>query len=239
MGARRILVTDLDGTLVGDDGGLERFAHWHAAQRDEHWLVYATGRSRESLRRLITETRAPEPDIVISLVGTEVHDRDGRPWPGWNERFLGWDAERARRALSKDVRLRLQPAAAQTHLKASFYAPDLNRIDLARIRRGVARAGLHASVVYSADLYLDILPAASGKGEAAREVARALGVAPADVLAFGDSGNDVELFRQGFRGTIVANALPELRLVVGPETYRSPFMYANGVLDGIRHWSGD
>lgn len=238
MGTRWILVSDLDGTLIGDHVALERFADWHAARREEHCLVYATGRSRESIRRLMGETHLPAPDVVISLVGTAVHDREGRPWPRWSERFAGWDAELARRALSKDARLELQPAAAQSRLKASFYAPGLDRLDLARIRRDVARAGLDASVVYSADLYLDILPAAAGKGEAAREVARALEVMPADVLAFGDSGNDVGLFRQGFRGTIVANALPELRLAVGPETYQSPFSHADGVLDGIRHWSG-
>lgn len=238
MGARRLLVTDLDGTLIGDDGGLGRFADWHAATRDDHWLVYATGRSHASLRRLTAETRLPEPDLVIALVGTEVYDRDGRLLPSWTERFTGSEGDRARRLLVADRGLRLQAASAQTHLKASFYAPALTADDLAGIRRELANAGLEATVVYSANLFLDVLPAAAGKGKAAREVARSLGVAHGDVLAFGDSGNDLELFEQGFRATTVGNALPELQLAVGPDVYRSPFNYADGVLDGIRHWSG-
>lgn len=237
MGSRRLLVTDLDGTLIGDDGALGRFADWHADTRDDHWLVYATGRSRGSLERLIAASRLPVPDLVISLVGTEVHDRDGRPLPGWMERFTGAEADRARQLLATDRRLDLQGPEAQTHLKASFYAPALSADDLAGIRRELANAGLDATVVYSASLFLDVLPAAAGKGKAAREVARSLAVAPGDVLVFGDSGNDLELFEQGFRGTLVGNALPELQLGVGPDAYRSRFNYADGVLDGIRHWT--
>jgi hydroxymethylpyrimidine pyrophosphatase-like HAD family hydrolase len=63
-------------------------------------------------------------------------------------------------------------------------------------------------------------------------------IQPADVLVFGDSGNDLELRGQGFRGTIVANALPELRDAVGRDVYHSPRPFADGVLDGIAYWSG-
>ena len=56
------------------------------------------------------------------------------------------------------------------------------------------------------------------------------------MLVFGDSGNDLDLLSSGFSGTIVANALPELRQAVPADVYRSPFPFADGVLDGIRHW---
>ena len=238
MDSRSLLVADLDGTLLGDDAALARFAAWHDAAAGDHWLAYATGRSRASIARLAAQTALPEPDIVISMVGTEIHDRDGRPWAGWQERFLGWDASAVRDVLAGDARLERQPPATQTALKASYFATGLGPGDVATICRRLADAGIDATVVHSGDRFLDVMPAGAGKGAAASMVARELRVPPDGVLAFGDSGNDLSLFREGFRGTVVANALPELTAAVGPDAYRSPFRHADGVLDGIRYWSG-
>lgn len=237
MGPRRVLVADIDGTLLGDADALERFAEWHAAQRTGHRLVYATGRSGDSLDRAIAETALPEPDVVISAVGSEIHDRRGDAWPGWLEQFDGWDADDVRRVLGRFRWLDLQPAAAQTRLKASYDVGGLTNSDEAEIRRSLRATGIEATIVYSANQYLDILPAAAGKGNAARFLADTWSVIPNDVLVFGDSGNDLQLFQRGFRGTLVANALPELRAAVGDDAYRSPLPFAAGVLDGIRYWS--
>ena len=91
--------------------------------------------------------------------------------------------------------------------------------------------------MYSGGVDLDILPSAAGKGRAARFLAESWAIATDDVLAFGDSGNDAELLGSGFRGTAVANAFPELLAATDPDVYRSPKPFADGVLDGIRHWS--
>ena len=238
MGAHRVLVTDIDGTLIGDDAALDRFADWMADHRDGYRLAYATGRLRESLVQLIANTALPEPDAVISGVGTEIHGPDGQPWPGWRERLDGWDASRVRAALRPFRWLEPQSDTAQTALKASYDVPGLRATDLSSIRRALTAARLVATLVYSANRHLDVLPAAAGKGIAARFLADAWAAPPTDVLVFGDSGNDLQLFRQGFRGTLVANALPELSLAVGKGTYRSHLPYAAGVLDGIRYWSG-
>jgi sucrose-6F-phosphate phosphohydrolase len=238
MGSSRVLVADIDGTLLGDVDALERFAAWHAAHRARYRLVYATGRLRASLSEVIAESALPEPDVVISAVGTEIHDGRGRPWPGWAEQFHGWDANAVRRRLREFMWLELQPEEAQTRLKASYDVLGLSASDRTTIRRALARGGLDASIVYNSGLHLDVLPSAAGKGNAARFVVDSWGVASDDVMVFGDSGNDLDLFQRGFRGTLVANALPELSVAVGDDAYRSPLAYAAGVLDGIRHWSG-
>jgi sucrose-6F-phosphate phosphohydrolase len=235
----RLLVTDIDGTLVGDDAALGRFADWYGRHRAGVTLVYATGRTRESVARLVGATAAPQPDVVISLVGTEIHDRDGRPWPGWFERFEGWDADHVRRELGGDDRLELQPVALQSRLKASYFAPAMSDADLQALAAGLSRAGLDGTIVYSFDLFLDVLPVGAGKGPATRAVAETLGVSPSDVLTFGDSGNDLGLFEPGFRGTVVGNASPELRRAVDGRAYVSSLPFADGILDGIRHWTAD
>lgn len=237
MGVRRLLVADIDGTLTGDDASLELFAAWRAAHRHDVHLAYATGRSLDGIDELTRHAGLPRPDVSIIQVGTEVYDARGRSWPGWDERFDGWEAEVAREALAGVASLRLQPPRFQTRRKASFFGAALTPDEVGRIGDRVRSAGLPARVVYSADLYLDVLPPAAGKGAAAAAVAGTLRVAPGDVLVVGDTGNDVDLFHQGFRGTVVGNALPELANAAG-DAYRSPLPHAAGVLDGVRHWWG-
>jgi mannosylfructose-6-phosphate phosphatase len=239
MGTRHVVVADVDGTLVGDDTALEQFAAWHAGNRDRYRLVYATGRHRPSLAHLIATSALPEPDAVISAVGTEIHDREGHRLPGWLEQFGDWDAGAVRAALAGFPRLVPQPDANQTRLKTSFDVDGLAPADLAAIQAALRVAGLDARLVYSAARHLDILPAGAGKGNAARFTVDAWRVPVEQVMVFGDSGNDIDLFCCGFRGTLVANALPELKAAVGSRAYLASQPYAAGVLDGIRHWSAD
>lgn len=237
MAARRLLVSDLDGTLLGDRAALARFARWLDEKRDSMMVAYASGRRLASVRAAVEGEGLPEPDVVISSVGTEIHDTAGRPWPGWLERLDQGHGERARTALRGEPGLTLQAAEHQTSFKASFDAPALGPVGIARIGEVLAAAGIDAAIVYSVDRFLDVLPRAAGKGPATRFLASALGIHDSDVLTFGDSGNDLDMLSAGFRGTIVANALPEL-LTMAPEgVYRSPRAFADGVLDGIRHWS--
>jgi sucrose-6F-phosphate phosphohydrolase len=199
--------------------------------------VYATGRHRDSLQRLIAVTALPTPDAAITNVGTEIHDGSGLRWPGWAERFDGFDAEVVRQTLRRFRWLKLQPDDTQTGLKASYDVRGVTEPQIEEIHGALERAGLGARIIYSSALHLDILPAGAGKGAAAGFLAASWGLPRNSVLAFGDTGNDLDLFRSGFLGTVVGNALPELVDAIGGDVYRSPLSYAAGVLDGIRHWA--
>jgi sucrose-6F-phosphate phosphohydrolase len=237
MDPGHLVVTDLDGTLLGDDAALDRFRRWHARARPGHRLVYASGRMPGSVRQLIADGILPPPDAVISGVGTEIHDVAGAAWPGWSERFDGWHADRVRDLLRPLRWIEPQDKAHQSARKASYDVPGLTPADRDTIHRVLAQGGMRAALVYSGGRYLDILPEEAGKGRAARFLARHWSIPDGDVLAFGDSGNDLELLGSGFRGTMVANALPELFLSAPADVYRSPATYADGVLDGIRFWT--
>lgn len=199
--------------------------------------MYASGRHLASIQALVAEAVLPRPDAMISAVGTEIHDPEGVPMPGWTERFEDWDAGRVRDALRPYRWLTPQAAEFQTANKVSYDVDGLTDSDHTTVKRTLIGAEIQATIVYSVGRYLDILPARAGKGLATRFLADTWRIAPDEILVFGDSGNDTELLTSGFRGTIVANAQPELRMAVDHAVYHSPRSFADGVIDGIRYWS--
>jgi hydroxymethylpyrimidine pyrophosphatase-like HAD family hydrolase len=100
----------------------------------------------------------------------------------------------------------------------------------------MAALGQSATLIYSSNRDLDVLPADAHKGAAAAFLARTWKIDPRRVIVAGDSGNDASMFLMGYRGIIVGNAQPELRAVAAPFLYHAQLPYAAGVLEGIRHW---
>jgi len=68
----------------------------------------------------------------------------------------------------------------------------------------------HLDITCSNPRYIEIVSAASGKGNALKAMCRYLGVDPACAAAFGDERNDISLIEAAGLGVAVANAVPEL-----------------------------
>lgn len=78
-GNRVLVVSDLDGTLIGHDGYLSMFKkHWklHHLWRGSK-LVYNTGRNLKDFLYAAGEHQLPKPDYAILGVGTEVYTFPG------------------------------------------------------------------------------------------------------------------------------------------------------------------
>ncbi|MEX0641109.1 MAG: HAD-IIB family hydrolase [Pirellulales bacterium] len=237
MEPRTLVISDVDGTLLGDDDALLRFYAWRVVQGPRVVLAYASGRFCSSLAASVKETILPEPDYLIGGVGTQLRRFDGCESVGEWERvpIESWNGPKVRRVLSTHPRLMPQPDVFQSERKVSYYYYNAAPEELAKVVQVLQGAGIIADVIYSSARDLDVVPHGVNKGSAAAYLARRLGVGR--VIACGDTGNDAPLMCQGFCGVVVGNALPELRAHCSERIYLSPHTHADGVLDGIRYWS--
>lgn len=235
-----LLISDLDGTLLGDDRSLEQFAVWYANARQHYRLVYSSGRFVESVLNSIASTMLPTPDAIIGGVGTQIYDvAQARHFPMWSPMIDEWNPHIVQSVGERFDELRIQPAKFNSHHKISFYGADLDESFLKHLEERMGSAGQCVSMVYSSQRDLDVLPIESNKGSAALFLAQHWKIRPDRTLVAGDSGNDADMFRVGFRGIVVGNAAQELKALASPTNYVAENRFAAGVLEGILHWQDD
>ncbi|MFN9644843.1 MAG: HAD family hydrolase [Cyanobacteriota bacterium] len=235
-----VLVTDLDGTLLGGSPRWRRRLYrWLSTRRESVLHVFNTGRDLSSIARLLKEEAAMgmgAPHLVISDVGCTVAcGASLRPIPLVVEpierRWRG-QAERVLPLLRTIPGLSAQPVSTVRRLA---YLIDPALLDRSRLG-AVAAHGVDCLV--SGDKYLDVLPAGVNKGSTLNALITWLEVTPDTVVTAGDSLNDLAMFETGLRGVMVGNAepglveaLPRLRSI-----YQARAHGCAGIVEGLRHF---
>ncbi len=270
---RFLLCTDLDRTLLPNGEavesaearpGVRRFASHSGVS-----LAYVSGRDRGLVQEAIGQYGLPQPDWVISDVGSSLHrieaglwsrsdaweDRVGQPWGGRTA------ADLAPLLAGLDGIEQQEPAKQGRH-KLSYYhrlGVDAQELE-ARVRGTLEAAGIGAHLSLSLDEaagvgLLDILPSSAGKLQAVRFLMEQQGFDLSNTLFAGDSGNDLEILVSPVASVIVANASSELiataqRLAASQgqaeriHVARGGFLgmnghYGAGILEGIGHFYPD
>ncbi len=235
---RHLLITDIDNTLVGDDGAMERLFYLLEENRDTIAWGVATGRSLELTIEIMTEYNFPTPDIMICSVGTEIYyGPDFRMDKGWQQHISWqWQAEEIKRALANFDFLVSQEAEGQRSHKISYYLEEKDS-RLQQVCDALDEMKLRCQVIYSHGQFLDILPLRASKGKAIEYLIQKYDFSPRHILVAGDSGNDADMIDGRTRGLVVGNHSNELdHLRDRPNIYFSPESYAAGIIDGLRHY---
>jgi len=237
--ADRILVTDVDNTLIGDRNALKQLLKMLKDSGERVAFGVATGRSETLTLEALKEWKIPTPQLLITSVGSAIHYgphlvRD----EAWERHIhYRWRPEALRNAMRGLPGLKLQPKEGQGNFKISYNVDPEKISSIKEIVRYLRRLRLHANLVYSHQSYLDLLPIRASKGMALRYFATKWGIPLERCLVAGDSGNDEEMLTGNTLAVVVGNHDPELEKLRGePFVYFARNHYARGIIEGIEHY---
>jgi len=235
-----VLVTDLDGTLLGGPLAERRaFYGWLERQRHRVLHVFCTGRDLGSIDRLLVQDEAlglRAPHLVIGDVGCSVAC-------GASLELLPsavapiqqrWEGKHGplRALLAGAQGLSPQPISSERRL-AYYYDPETFDHGL------IAQIEQHGvDCLISDNQYLDVLPAGINKGSTLLALLDVLAIEADRVVTAGDSLNDLAMFETGLSGVMVGNAEPAL-LAALPRLqgiYLAQGHGCMGIVEGLRHF---
>jgi sucrose-6-phosphatase len=238
----RLFATDLEDTLLGEVAAARHFREvWESIDSEQRpLLVYNSGRSVRDVQWLVLERRIPKAEFIIGGIGTEVHDPiDAHCGAEFHASIAqAWDPAGVEAIVHERAGVRLQPEEFLNPCKRSWYWPRASGGELARLKARLQEAGLSVTVLYSDNIFLDVIPSTAGKGNALAWVCRRAGVLLADVVVAGAGANNCSMFAlPKVRGVIVSNASSELFASSSPF---SPMITreanASGVLAALSHF---
>ncbi len=235
----RILVCDVDNTLVGDAGALQELMQKIQDAGAHIGFGVATGRRIESTRDVLQRWKIPMPDLLITSVGTEVYYGHRMVQDTGYQRHIShrWQPQDLRKVMRAIPGLKLQPKEEQRQFKISYFVDPEEMPHVREIVRHLRKRDLHANVIYSHHAFLDLIPVRASKGRALRYLAAKWDIAPECVLVAGDSGNDEEMLLGNTLGVVVGNYSAELERLRGkPRIYFAEARHARGVIEGMEYY---
>ncbi len=236
----RMIITDIDNTLVGDKEALQRFLELQQSMDSNVGFGVATGRRLGLTRKALKEWQIPTPDLLIASVGSEIYYGKKLVLDlSWHHHLnYQWKPEKVHQVLDALPGLKLQNKIDQRQYKISYFV-DMNKAPSKRKIMSLLRENnLKVKVIHSHEAYLDILPIRASKGLAIRYLVMKWGLTPERVLVAGDSGNDEEMLRGNTLGVVVGNFSPELKHLYGkPRIYFAGKSFADGIIEGIEYYN--
>ncbi|MBB4804616.1 sucrose-phosphate synthase [Flavobacterium nitrogenifigens] len=238
-----LLVSDIDGTLIEPklaNPGLKELKAHLTNRTDKMAFAMASGRNLELVKKVIDEEEFSLPDFIICSVGTEIYYTNGKDYildKGWAKFLSGrWKRDEIVNRLKAIKWIKLQEEEAQNPYKISYYY-EKEHYDHEELIRVLGNGWYKVNIIPSHGQFLDFIPKRASKGNAIKFLCRKWSIPLGNVIAAGDSGNDVDMFRGPVKGIIVGNRSAEL---ADYETTKSIYVAKNsaseGILEGLKHY---
>tara|TARA_R110001583_G_scaffold85292_5_gene223466 strand:- start:4396 stop:6480 length:2085 start_codon:yes stop_codon:yes gene_type:complete len=239
----KLLSFDIDNTLIDFHTHKSNFRKiWKKYQsKNDVILTYNTGRLIDDVQDLIHRGILPEPDYIISGVGTHIYDYNEKQVIKEFNDILddGWDLESVEKIIQNiNHPINEQPSRFQHAYKRSYFFHNATPELIDSIEKDFMDAEMHINVVYSGEQYLDILPKWANKGNALQWLLQKLNIDASHALVAGDSGNDSAMFDlENVKGIVVANAHEELyKYTKHRQTYHAEGICCDGVIEGLVYY---
>jgi sucrose-phosphate synthase len=238
QGIDRLVVTDVDETLTGDEPALEALMQGIRQAGERVGFGIATSRSLEPTLELLDELGVETPDVLVTASGAEirygrrlVHDRS------WERQIRHrWDPQAIRHALAPLPGLSIDEAQTSEYRLRYRIDPE-TAPSPSDLRTRLRQAGVQATAIFDRDAGLDVLPVRASPGLALRFFGFKWNLEPSRILVAGDSGNDRDMLEGETLGVVVGNHTHELEsLRDRPRVYFAAGEHAWGVLEGIAHY---
>jgi len=236
----RAIFTDLDQNLLGDPRSLSTLVSLLRENRKCATFGIATGRRLDSALKVMKQHGIPEPDVLITSGGTQIHYAPKLTADtSWAQHIdHHWTPGAVQRILSSLPGLKLQPKSEQSRFKISYYIDPRKAPSTEEINKLLHQEEQSVHVNLSFGQFLDVLPIRASKGLALRYFAARWGIPLDQILVAGGSGADEDMMRGNTLAVVVANRHHEelSQLVDVEHIYFASQPYAKGIMEAIDHF---
>jgi len=236
----RAIFTDLDQNLLGDPKSLAVFVGVMRENRRCATFGIATGRRLDSALTIMKRNNIPQPDVLITGLGTEIHYAPRLTADtAWTDHIdHSWNPKRVRRLVGELPGIKLQPKSEQDRFKLSYYIDPNLSPSLEEIQRLIHQNELAVNVFLSFGQFLDIVPVRASKGFALRYFADKWDIPLEHTLTAGGSGADEDMMRGNTLAVVVENRHHEelSQLAEVERIYFARSRCAAGILEAIDHY---
>jgi sucrose-phosphate synthase len=236
----RAIFSDLDQNLLGDPDSLAEFSKIIRGQRKSATFGIATGRRLDSALRVIKRYRIPQPDVLITSLGTEIHYAPNLTKDtAWSKHIDHlWTPRVVRRTLSELPGIKLQVKGEQSKFKISYFIDQDQAPSVDEIASLLHQEDQTVNLSLSFGQFLDITPVRGSKGFALRYFAGQWNIPLEQVLAAGGSGADEDMMRGNTLAVVVGNRHEEelSSLDEIDNIYFAEKPFARGILEAIDYY---
>lgn len=199
----QIFATDLDNTIVSQ--AQSHHSLWEVIDFKKTFLIYITGRHKQSALALIEQEKLPQPDILVCDVGASIfvapHFEVDMNWANLIHRNDFTKVEQ----LADEFNLVKQPI--QTNWRRAYFT-DAATFEV--FKKIIEEQKLEVELIYSGERDLDVLPKGVNKGTALLYLLEKLNFS-GNVIIAGDSENDISMFQLGYPAIAVGNACEKIK----------------------------